>query len=84
MPHPMLLPAHLAPTLPDPLRDAHPALRRIDLPAGSGLQAEIAARLLESDALLPPAEAPPRPGILSRLRAWAPRFGLWLRAMPLP
>ena len=81
----MLLPAHLAPIPTDPCRDHdHPALRRIDLPAGSGVGAELAARLLESDALLPPADPPPRTGPGARLRAWAPRFGLWLRAMPLP
>ncbi|WP_157973485.1 hypothetical protein [Tropicimonas sp. IMCC34043] len=83
MPHPMFLPAHLARSHPDPHVTTHPALRHVALPEGSNLRAEIEARLLDSDALMPGA-APRRGPPHVRIRIWWPRFSLWLRTMPLP
>ncbi|RYH08104.1 hypothetical protein [Tropicimonas sp. IMCC6043] len=74
MTHPTFLETQIASTR-FPERDS---LRFVDLPDIPAVRAEVEA-LLETDA--PPQ---PRPRPLRRLWDWAPRWVLWLRAMPLP
>ena len=71
--------AYVSSRLPDP--EPH---RIVNLPDSAAARAEIDAMLAAADMAEPAPQIVPRPRLHTRLRAWAPQFGHWLRSMPLP
>ena len=64
-------------------RDAVLLHQMVNRPDSAAVRAEVAV-MLRAVAADPPQRRPHQASVTTRLRAWAPRWFGWLRAMPLP